>query len=102
MTGSETSHQQSRPSLEEKLRLWQSLPDEEKVKIVRAILEKFIAEASKNPRRASLLFLSWLRSEDGAIVYPWMWKPRYRELMIDIAYYTLKGIESLAKSSIGL
>jgi len=37
----------------------------------------------------------WLRTEDGAIIYPWLFKEKYRELMIDIAYNYLVGFEKV-------
>jgi len=79
-------------SSQEKLSKWLSLPKEEKVKIIKEILNYFVNEAKENRVVALTEFLAWLASEDGAIVYPWMWKEKYRVVMIDIAANVLRVV----------
>jgi len=82
--------------LEEKIKeivgKWKELPDEEKYRIIREILDYFTKRSRESPALAFIEFNTWLASGDGAIIWPWLWKREYREVMIEIAYYYLKII----------
>ncbi len=70
------------------------------MKVIKAIMSRFVEEAKKDRVIGLIKFSVWLRTEDGAIVYPWLFKEEYRELMIDIAYYYLKAFEKILGSLI--
>jgi hypothetical protein len=72
------------------LERWLKLPNEAKAKIVRRYVEYWADRFEKEPARAILEFTFWLASDDGAIVYPWIFKQQYRPVMIDIAVNYLK------------
>lgn len=58
-------------------------------------MNKFLEEAKKDRLMGLIKFSVWLRTEDGAIVYPWLFKEEYRPIMIDIAYYYLMAFEKI-------
>lgn len=72
------------------LERWLKLPDEAKARIVKRYVEHWADRFEKEPARAILEFTFWLASDDGAIVYPWIFKQQYRPVMIDIATNYLK------------
>jgi len=78
-----------------KLELWLSLPDEVKARAVRDVMEYFRRRAGENPLAAWAEFSAWLKSEDGAVMWPWLWKPEYREVMIDIAVNYIRIVEAV-------
>jgi hypothetical protein len=86
MTTSRTSQGSSSQLLER----WLKLPSEAKARIVRRYVEYWADRFEKEPARAILEFTFWLASDDGAIVYPWIFKEQYRIVMIDIATNYLK------------
>jgi hypothetical protein len=86
MTTSRTSQGSSSQLLER----WLKLPSETRTKIVRKYVEYWADRFEKEPARAILEFTFWLASDDGAIVYPWIFKEKYRIVMIDIATNYLK------------
>ena len=70
-----------------KLAMWQALPHEKKVKALQRLLAWVEKEAKeKGPRVAGLKLMRFLLTEDGAIVWPWLWRAEYREKMINITY----------------
>jgi len=83
--------QKSEHSLEWKLEWWKNLDKESKKTIIESIINQFIEEAKKNRAEATRKFLLWLKSDDGAIIFPWLFKEEYREIMVDIAYYIILG-----------
>ncbi len=72
------------------LERWLKLPSEARAKIVRKYVEYWADRFEKEPARAVLELTFWLASDDGAIVYPWIFKDKYRIVMIDIATNYLK------------
>lgn len=92
------SSQQLPERLRKKIRGWKRLPKEKKLDYLRGVMEKIRELAEKDKIRAWVTFNLWLSSEDGAIAYPWMWKPAFRRVMVEIAYYYLKIIDKLLKS----
>ena len=69
---------------------WRELPEEAKVKVVKEILSYFRKRAEENPFEAFIEFVGWLASDEGAIIWPWIWKDEYRQIMIDVATAFLK------------
>ena len=100
-TGYRISGRRSRLSLQEKLALLSQMRPEERAELVRRVMKRFIEMARRDRRAAALAFLAWLQTEDGAVLYPLMFKERYRVLMVDIAYYTLKGLQGLLRGARG-
>ncbi len=85
-----TTNRTSSGSSSQLLEKWLKLPDETKasqnVNSSMALADRF----EKEPARAILEFTFWLASDDGAIVYPWIFKEKYRLVMVDIATNYLK------------
>lgn len=78
------------PRIKEKIDKFNSLPKEAKVKVIKSILDYFVKLSEKeNKIIAWAKFNEWLASEDGAIVFPHIFKEEYRDLIIDITYYYL-------------
>lgn len=76
--------------VKEKIEKFNSLPREAKVKAIKSILDYFIKLSEiENKMVAWAKFNEWLASEDGAIVFPHIFKEEYRDLIIDITYYYL-------------
>ena len=64
---------------------WLELPQEKKDEIIRNIINHFMELSKEDGMKAGVEFIRWLASPEGAIVFPWIWKEQYREIMIDIA-----------------
>ena len=82
-------------SLARKIELWRSLSREEKIEAIREVLEYFKRKAKENPMLAWMQFTNWLRMEDGCVMFPWMWKEEFRDVMTDIAYYYIVIVERM-------
>jgi hypothetical protein len=44
---------------------------------------------------AALEFLRWLRSPDGALAWPYIWRDEYRQTMIDITYHMMNIVHKI-------
>ena len=63
---------------------WERLSHEQRVKYIQSVFQTFMREFQADPRKAGQDFMQWLISPEGALAWPYIWKPQYRELMIDI------------------
>lgn len=63
---------------------WDKASHESKVKYIKTILDRFMRELEENPQQAAANFMQWLITPDGALAWPYIWKPEYRTLMISI------------------
>ena len=89
-------------SLQDKVEKWKSLPKERKMEIIKEVFDYFISEARENKLVALTEFTAWLASDDGAIIFPWMWKEKYRDVMIDVAANYLRIINELINKGLNL
>ncbi len=67
------------------LQEWIELPQEKKDEIIRNIINHFLEVSKEDKTKAAIQFIKWISSPEGAMIYPWIWKEPYREVMIDIA-----------------
>jgi len=74
---------------------WRKLDEKTKKAIAKSYVEYFIKLAKENSLHAWAIFTSWLASNEGMIIWPWLWKPEYRDIMIEIAYYYLLIISKI-------
>ena len=85
---------------------WFKMSHEQRVKYIKAVFQKLMEIAKEDKLRAGLEFLAWLRSPEGALAWPYLWRDEYKETMINVAYYgmnavhkimVLKALEGVAK-----
>jgi len=68
---------------------------EQRVEYIRQVFNALI-EVAKQDRTAALMeFIQWLRSPDGALAWPYLWEPEYRQIMVDIASHFLSIFHKL-------
>ena len=63
---------------------WQGMSHEVRVKYITSVFDTFLKEFQNDPQKAGRDFMQWLISPEGALAWPYIWKPKYRKLMIDI------------------
>jgi len=69
---------------EEKKAKWERMTHEQRVAYIKAVFDRFLQKAAQNPQQTAAEFLQWLISPEGALAWPYIWKPEYRELAIKI------------------
>ena len=69
---------------EQKKAKWEQMSHEQRVAYIKAVFDRLLNLAQTDPQKASEEFVKWLISPDGALAWPYIWKPKYRQLMIDI------------------
>lgn len=69
---------------EEKKAKWERMTHEQRVAYIKAVFDRFLQKAAQNPQQTAAEFLQWLISPEGALAWPYIWKPEYRELAIRI------------------
>jgi len=79
-----------REEFQRKLSKWRELSPEAKHKAIVTIFKKFEEKAKGDKLKTLFEFMKWLQSPEGAIIFPYLWKDEYREVMIDIAYYSMR------------
>jgi len=63
---------------------WERMSHEARVKYIKAVFNTFLQKFAQDPQKAGVEFMQWLISPEGALAWPYIWKPRYRQLMINI------------------
>jgi len=72
-----------------KLERWKNLTPEQRYKAIIKLLSYFEAKAKESPLVAGIEFYAWLSSPDGAIVWPAIFRPEFRSVIVDITKYLL-------------
>ena len=65
------------------------MSDEDRKRYIEMVFNRIKETASQDPIKAAIDFLTWLRSSDGALAWPYIWKPEYVPLIRDITYYLM-------------
>ena len=58
-------------------------------KYVEEVINSFIERIQESKVDGVIEFMAWLRSPEGAIVYGYLWRPEYVEVMKDIALHVM-------------
>ena len=68
---------------------------EQRVEYIRQVFNALIETAKQDRMTALMEFIQWLRSPDGALAWPYLWKSEYRQIMVDIASHSLSIFHKL-------
>jgi len=63
---------------------WDKLNDEQRDRLVKAVLDALLEKVEKDPLTGAQKFVEWLVSPRGVFEWLWIWKPEYRPLIKDI------------------
>jgi len=71
------------------------MTDEDRKKYIDAVFARFKEMAGRDLIGAAIEFITWLRSPDGALAWPYLWKPEYVEQIRDITYYGMGFVNKM-------
>jgi len=80
----EATQQKWQEEFEQKKQKWDKMTHEQRVAYIKTVFDRFLQKAAANPEQAAAEFMQWLISPDGALAWPYIWKPEYRLQMINI------------------
>ena len=75
--------------------VWLKLPDSTKRKVAARIADHFKKRIEEDSMMGAMEFLQWLSSDEGALVWPWLWRREYQDVMIDLAVNAMKLVSRL-------
>ena len=85
-----------RAEFDEKGKVWfEHMTHEDRIEYIRQVFATFTEIARQDKGRALMEFIAWLRSPDGALAWPYLWKPEYRDVMTDVAAHFISVVHKL-------
>jgi len=81
---------------QKKKEIWdKKLTHEQRVKYIMSVFNRIATISKNDPLQAGVEMLKWIRSPDGALAWPYIWKPEYRQRMIQITFHAMNVIHKL-------
>lgn len=77
-------------------KIWfEQMSEEDRINHIKAVFNRLSQIANQDPVQAGIEFMAWLKSPEGALVWPYIWKPEYVPLIRDITYYAIGFVNKI-------
>jgi len=81
---------------EQRSKIWfEQMSHEDRINYIKGVFNNLMTIAQEDPAKGFFEFLAWLRSPDGALAWPYMWKEEYRQTMVRIAYHFMNAAHKI-------
>lgn len=78
---------------EAKSKVWyEQMTHEARIEYIKQVFNTLLEIAKQDKIAAFMEFIMWLRSPDGALAWPYMWKEEYRKTMVEVASHFISVV----------